>query len=514
MHRLTRPVLAFHDCTGSRQHHVNGTILVWFGATKANPLSSLVNIEMRFKRAATVAGSVFVIGGAGLGIMASRFEEIIRPNVTIGGVAVGGLTPEEAKKKLRLWWEETRRTEITLTNSKLKTQPAARSATQWGLVLDDQGTLDKLPREAFWDSVSNNMGLTDPEAIKVDPVLTFDAGKLASLEKLVADQVGTKTKAKVSLVKGAVKVTPENPGYALDVAATQKAIFTAISTGELSQPLVLIGAEPKIPLEDFKKMREVMASFTTHFPARMSDRSKNIEIAASRLTNIVLAPGEIVSFNGSVGQRTVQAGFKEAPLYNNGRHDTGVGGGICQVSTTFYNAALRADLKIVERRNHSMPVAYVPVGHDATVNWGTTDLKIQNNFDYPIGIISQYQRGSLTFMIIGTKIPGKKIEVVSGKRKSWTLPEKRVFDPKVRPGRIAVIEKGTAGHSLLTYRMVYQGGKLVRKDNLGQSYYRGGNRIVAYGPKPKAAPKAMPNPAAPAPVAPTTTPGPTTPVPR
>ena len=207
-------------------------------------------------------------------------------------------------------------------------------------------------------------------------------------------------------------------------------------------------------------------------------------------------PGESLSFNGTVGRRTERAGFKLAGVYKAGKHDVGIGGGICQVSTTLYNASLFANLKIRQRSNHSLPVAYVPLGRDATVDYGSLDLVVENDTDAPMGVVNTYRPGRLTFRILGKKDPSLKVKVVQEGGRSWGMPVKTVVDRRLPAGARRIVEPGSSGHSVSTYRLVYRNGKLVERQALGRSSYGGGTRVVAVGPA------APPRPKAPAPVAP------------
>jgi vancomycin resistance protein YoaR len=202
-------------------------------------------------------------------------------------------------------------------------------------------------------------------------------------------------------------------------------------------------------------------------------------------------PGETLSFNGIVGRRTLKRGFKLAGVYKNGKHDTGIGGGICQVSTTLYNASLLGNLKIRRRSNHSLPVAYVPLGRDATVDYGNLDLVIENSYTTPLAVVSQYEPGRLTFRLLGKRDPDLEVKITSKPGRTDRQPEEveTVNDPKLPLGVQKIVEPGSIRRSVLTYRKIYRGGRLVETQPLGASYYGGGTKIIAVGtgkPKPGA----------------------------
>ena len=133
------------------------------------------------------------------------------------------------------------------------------------------------------------------------------------------------------------------------------------------------------------------------------NRNENIRLACSKLNGLILQPGEILSYNELLGKRTTAAGYKPAPAYIGTELAEDIGGGICQVSSTLYLSSLFAELHIVERKNHGYPASYIPLGLDATVNWGTTDLKIKNNYDLPVKILAEATDGFVKIKIMGVE---------------------------------------------------------------------------------------------------------------
>ena len=417
----------------------------------------------------------------GLMLVAARGEERIRPNTFVGLVAVGGLTRDDAARKLRVWWETEKRRTLTLHHDALTRTPPPMKPSELGLTLDDQASVDPLPYESFWADAGRTLSRTDQEPMRFDPVFRTLDVEHDVLRDFVRDNAGRPQAAAVRFRTGAIVREPEISGFRLDESLLPKAIVEALK-GNGSIELPLIEAAKRVPDEALDGIVDLVSEFTTKFPASQYDRSSNIQLAASHLDGVVLMPGDSVSFNNTVGRRTIDGGFKEAGVYVNGRHDVGVGGGICQVSTTLYNAALFANLKILKRQNHSMPVAYVPVGRDATVDYGSIDLVIENNYDTPIAVSSEYERGRLTFRILGQKDTSLSVKLTSDNAKSWALPEKIVKDPTVPLGKRVIVEKGSKGHSINTYRVVYRNGVEIAREPLGRSYYRGGQRIIAVNP--------------------------------
>ena len=148
---------------------------------------------------------------------------------------------------------------------------------------------------------------------------------------------------------------------------------------------------------------DLLSEFSTKYSASNKNRTTNLILASKKINGTVLMPGETFSYNKVVGERTIAAGYKEAPIYVSGRVEDGIGGGICQITTTLYNAVLYANLDIVERSNHQFVPSYAGPSRDATVVYGAIDFKFKNNRDYPIKITCSVSGGIANFKIWGLK---------------------------------------------------------------------------------------------------------------
>jgi vancomycin resistance protein YoaR len=425
--------------------------------------------------------------GTGVGIIAFRQVPTIRANVYVGPIAVGGLEPAVAARKIRAWWGTERLEKLKLVCSATNVVLPEMTATQLGVGVDDLGIVADLPLSGLTDGFSSPPDRQD-FPIKYKP----NGANLVPIATMLKAKIGPPKPAAVRWV-GMVETTPETSIYRLDAKSLPDAVIGALE-GDRTVDLPVIQAPKKVSDEALAEMTDLVAEYTTHFPASNRPRCANIKLASSKLNGVILLPGEKLSFNGTVGRRTVKAGFKEAGVYKQGKHDVGIGGGICQVSSTMYNAALFANLKIRQRSNHSIPVAYVPLGRDATVDYGSLDLVLENNSSAPIGVTNVYQPGSLTFRILGKKDPSLAVKVVQEGESSWDIPEKTVVDRTLPPGARRITEKGSRGHAIRTYRLVYRDGKLVERQPLGRSNYGGGPRIVAVGPSSLVRPKPVTGP--------------------
>ena len=229
---------------------------------------------------------------------------------------------------------------------------------------------------------------------------------------------------------------------------------------------------------------DLLATYSTTYNTGNVNRSTNIKLASAKIDGIVVMPGETFSYNSTVGKRTAAAGFKSAAIYAGGEVTTGIGGGICQVSSTLYNSVLLSNLEIVERYNHGFNPGYVPAGRDATVSWGGPDFKFKNSRNYPIKIYCKNSGGKLTVTIYGFKEQNEYEVVIESYITSYiqykTITRQDASLPK---GQTKVIESGSNGCKSVAYRILKQNGEVVSKTLLSQDTYNPHNRIVAVGTK-------------------------------
>lgn len=419
-------------------------------------------------------------GGVGLTIMAATREPTIARNTFVGEVNVGGLTKNAAAFRLRSWWDQKRREIPKLESRFVHAEALRRNYTAYGLSLDDSASLSAVPNERLWESIQRVAGIKGSPRQSFQPQFRFDATKIQWLSDAVEKSQKGVAPARVSLVDGRVVTAPEASRISLDSKRLEEALVESLLYGKAVLPTA--EGPKKVSNEDLAKIKEVITTYSTRFPASQTSRNTNIQLASGKIDGTILMPGEVFSFNGTVGRRTQEAGYKLAGVYRNGRHDFDIGGGICQVASTLYNAALLANVKVVNRQCHSLPVPYVPLGRDATVSFGSADLKFQNPGPNPIAIARKYEKGKLTFYILGTKDPSISVKLESRALRSWSHGTKYVVDRSVPAGKTRVVDKGGSGHLAETYRVVYINNKPVKREFLGNSSYRGGPRIIAHNP--------------------------------
>ncbi len=230
--------------------------------------------------------------------------------------------------------------------------------------------------------------------------------------------------------------------------------------------------------------RDVLGRAESNYNSYETNRTTNVRLATEKVNDIILLPGEEFSFNNIVGERTEERGFKPAIVFAGGELVDGVGGGICQVSSTIYVATLCADLQVTERATHSFKVDYVPLGQDATVQWGYLDYKFMNNTAYPIRINAVMSDSTLTVTIYGTKTdPEKHIELESVTINTYPFETINVLNEELAEGTMKQTQSGKDGYQCETYQLIYVGDTLVERRLANKSYYKPQNCIIQYNPR-------------------------------
>ena len=227
-----------------------------------------------------------------------------------------------------------------------------------------------------------------------------------------------------------------------------------------------------------------LGTYTTRYDPTNKNRSNNLEISAKKINGTIIMPGETFSYNQTVGERTIAEGYKEAGAYSGGRVVQDVGGGICQTSSTLYNAVLLANLEIVDRSNHQFLTSYVPAGRDATVAWGSIDFQFKNTREYPIKIEASVKNGVCTMSIYGIKEETEYEVVIQPVVLSYIpYTTKYEDDPTLEEGKEVVEQSGYTGCTSETYRIIKLNGEVVSKTLLSKDTYDPMTRIIQRGTK-------------------------------
>lgn len=274
----------------------------------------------------------------------------------------------------------------------------------------------------------------------------------------------------------------EENGFAIDQEKLAADILQALADKRFDAVIAATGSEvaPEISAEAAKEKYKIIGTYTTTTTAN-ANRNTNVRLAAEAVNGTVLQPGEEFSFNGTVGRRTEAKGYKSAAAYNNGEVVQEIGGGVCQVSSTLYNAVVRCGLQISYRRSHTFEPTYVTPGQDATVSWEQPDFKFINNTETAIGIKASYADRKMTVSIYGIPILEEGItwDMVSEKVENLEVPapiyeEDQTLQPDVEVQKSA----GSAGSRWQTYKVVYKDGKEISREVDHKTTYKGHAPVV------------------------------------
>lgn len=281
---------------------------------------------------------------------------------------------------------------------------------------------------------------------------------------------------------------PKNAEYVIngnDVTVTDHVVGITIDKAKLSAlvdevncgiggSIDVLQVMPDVTKEQLEQslFGTTLGAFSSNYSSSSENRAYNVELAASKINGIVLADGAEFSYNSVVGNANAANGFKMATVFSNGKVTEGIGGGVCQISSTLYCAALRADLQITERHNHSLPIGYVPGGQDATVSYGSLDFKFKNNTGFPIKLVATCQNRNVTVSVVGSAAAKKHVEVVSEKISTIAPTVTQKNDPSLPAGQTKVISKGKAGSVYMTYKRVYDSAGALVSETKSRSAYK------------------------------------------
>lgn len=288
--------------------------------------------------------------------------------------------------------------------------------------------------------------------------------------------------ATYEIANGKMTVTPEVLGREIDKEEAEGQIDAIKNGGVATLKLITLKPEVTEASINAELFGTVLGKFSTSYATSSKNRSDNVELAARKIDGIILMPNEEFSYNSVVGKRTAANGFKEAPVFENGETVQGMGGGVCQVSSTLYSAVLYADLPVLERQNHSMTVSYVPKGQDATVSYGSIDFRFKNDTKGPIKISAKTGGKTIEMAIWGAKPEKeKKVEIINSVVETKAPTVEEITEPTLKIGERKVISNGKTGYTVATVRKVFEDGKEVKSEKMTTSKYKMVPTKVAVG---------------------------------
>lgn len=451
------------------------------------------------KRIGLLLLAVFVVLAAGLAAYGwnyyNKYVDIegIYPGVKIQGMDVGGMTEQEAQRVIDQYVENVSKEKVTL---QVEGKETSFALSKIGLQCENQNTSEEAGQLGKTGNILKRiMEIRQLSTDGYDFPLQFSVDE-AKLEKILKKKtkkyITEKQDAQITREGDAFRIQKEVNGISMDMEKNAKDIAAIIEDEGWDQKAFAFPMDYDVDFathteEELSAIKDVLGTFTTSYAGSTSGRCTNVENGTSLINGTVLYPGETMSVYEKVSPFTYDNGYRLAGSYSDGKVIQTYGGGICQVSTTLYNAVLRAELSVLERQNHSMTVHYVKLSEDAAISGTDKDLKFENNLDAPIYIEGKTGGSTVTFTIYGKEYRDAKrtISFVSQQLSSKAPTEKQIKDNTLEEGKTVVEQKGDNGYTARLWKVIYEDGEEVDRVQINSSSYQPSQRIVRVGTKKK-----------------------------
>ncbi|KYZ68116.1 VanW family protein [Bacillus sp. GZT] len=405
---------------------------------------------------AIAGGILLCVGGVSgyqyVSKLNNQLDTTALPNTTFEGISLDGKNKKDIQAIINQKITELDQKSLTYI---FQNDKQTYTWKDLGINYKEKDIIDKIFKEQEGNAINRYKMRKQAEngELKRDYKLTPQLNTTA-YESFMKDKYNETLKnpvnAELSIEGTTVNISQSQNGEKIDKGKLTDLTKQAITSGtsDITLPVTLL--KPERSTEYIQKMgiKEVIAEYSTPMAGRNGNQSFNVNKSANTLSGVIVAPDETFSFNGRVGVTDAAHGYKSAAVYSQGKVIQSAGGGVCQVSSTLYSAALRADLGIVSRSNHSMPVNYLPLGQDAAVADYGPDLKFKNNTGNHIYIQAFSNGGSITTRIFGTNT-GKNVEVSS-----------------------QVISRTNDKITAVTYKKVTQNGEVISNGQISKSVYK------------------------------------------
>ena len=426
--------------------------------------------------------------GAVLGYWAAFFfDDRILPGVSVAGTPVGGVTSAEARDILAKKFGSVGRKPVTLT---FEERAWRVSPPAVGIELDYAATIARAVHlgrhgglvtrlrqrrlvakegrdlalvfkieEALWDNFCRALE-GEINVVPVDAHLSVDAG-------------------------GGLHVSPSRPGRALDrgrLARILKESFLASNARVYPLPVNVL--KPSLSEEEIAgwPLDQVLGFYVTKFDPADEQRTHNLRLAAQAIDGVIVRPDDEFSFNAFVGPRAPEKGYLEAPVIQRNRLVLGMGGGVCQVSSTLFNAVLLAGLPVRKRANHTQPSTYVPLGRDATVVFDAVDFVFANDSGRPVVIAAETVGARLVVAVVGHRDARPRVEIAVEIKESIPFTTEIENDPGLAAGVEAVVQQGREGYKVQLWRTITWPDRSVIREAIGPvAYYPPVKRLIKRG---------------------------------
>lgn len=412
----------------------------------------------------------------------------IYDGVFVGSISVGGLSISEAKQKIEEFYTN-KLNDAPPIIIRYKEQTWTLSSTDIELSID----ADALAFEAYNIGRSGNLFtklqnryLAVNHGAKIPLKMKYSQDKLNTYFENIAQLINQNPKnASIQYVNKTVQIESESIGYKVNIEKTEETLLSKMNTTiPVVIELVVDEVNPSVTTQDLQSIDGLLSVYITQFDQYNKNRSENILLAVKSINNTLIRPNELFSFNQNVGLRLEKFGYKEAPVFIDGKLVLDWGGGVCQVSSTLYNAALLADMTIEERTSHYHPAPYVPLGQDAAVADNLLDLKFKNSLPYSIYIKSEIIGNQLSIYILGkTSLSSPEIRIISADKKILEPTVIIKQDSSLDLGKEILETEGQKGYQVSTYRVKLQNGKEISRECISTDEFKAEDKVIRVGTK-------------------------------
>ncbi len=445
--------------------------------------------------------ALVVVGGGLYGAYSYGSDDKLPEGFNVGGLAVGGQRADSAIREVQTKIAELEKTEITVTSPEINgqrdipLQDPTRTLKQLGMTVDAAEAVKAMEDflgVSWWGRAKLRYGNKIKTDYGINVVWDDDKFRKEAASSW-GSSAGTPPKEATRAIndRDEVVYTPEVIGTELDIPALMAAVKTfepkSILGGGKTPRTIALPVTRTLPKVTAAKLKEEgierkIVEFTTSFATSGEGRSHNVTAASKALDETLLMPGEVFEYGKIVAKAEKEYGYKEAPVILKGKLTPGIGGGICQISSTLYNAALLTGLEIVERRNHSLVVHYLPKGLDATFAEGYVNFKFRNSTGKQLLIRTVVKYKTVTVKFFGTMPEDISYRTETAQVK--VIPPKTVYvaNGKLALGKQETLQKGEAGYVIESYLVKTIDGELVERKKLSKDTYRTQDSLIAVNP--------------------------------
>ena len=445
------------------------------------------------KRGCTFAAAlgVFLLAAAPSSVYAApTFPQ----EVSIGGQSLGGMTQDEADATVTNHVDALMNLPVTIN---VKDNSNTTTAGELGLSWSNRDVVEKTAKKYTTGNLASQFvaradAKKNPENLELS--LATDPQKLETfVQESCKDTLTAPKDATIRRENGAFVITESEDGTSVDLEETKKALDTQLTGAfpgrDQNADAVVVDAnvitqKARITTEDLATIQDVLGTYTTDFATSGAARSTNLKVGAEKINGTVLMPGEEFSGYVWLAPFTIANGYRSAAAYENGQVVDSIGGGVCQISTTLYNAVLGAELEVTQRQNHSMIVTYVPPSQDAAIAGTYKDLKFQNNYTTPLYIEGYTEGKKLTFTIYGkeTRPANRKVEYLSETiGRTGPGAPKEIVDNSLAPGARVRTQSAHIGLKSRLWKIVTVDGAETERTLLYTDSYNASKAIYRVG---------------------------------